>query len=144
MPYAAIQDMTDRFTETELKRLAPSASPPGYDAVRVGRAIDDASAEADSYLAVRFSVPLAEAPPLLVKAVCDLAREALDAQGRQPVVDAAKRARQWLKDLAAGRATLGSGPDGDPGALPDSTSGGAVVDAPARVFTDETLAGFLS
>ncbi len=145
MAYASVQDMIDRFTDVELKQLAPlsPAVAPFYDAARVGRALDDASAELDSYLAVRFSVPLVEAPPLLIKAACDLAREALDRQGRQMVLDAAKRARGWAKDVSAGRASLGAGPDGDAEALPEADGAVIAVDAPERVFTDDALSGFL-
>lgn len=146
MAYATAQDMIDRFGEKELVTLVPlRPSPvPAYDQTRVNQALADASVELDGYLAVRYAVPLAVVPGLVKRAVCDLAREALDSAGRQPVLEAGKRARAWIKDVAAGRATLGSGLDGDPDAVPVADSGGVEVDAPDRVFTDHTLAGYVS
>jgi len=144
MAYATVQDMIERFTEAELRALAPApaGATVSYAAATVERALDDASAELDSYLAVKFPVPIAGGLPLLIKAACDLAREALDRQGREPIRDAGKRARQWAKDVAAGRATLGSGPDGDAEAVPP-IEGGVQVLAPDSVFDGEALEAFL-
>ena len=145
MAYATAQDMIGRFGLQELKALAPALAPgePGYDAARVTQALADASAEIDSYLRVRFDVPLSDVPGLVVKYVCDLAREALDRQGRQAVLEAGKRARGWGRDIAQGKATLGSGPSDDPAAVPEPSAGGAAVMAPDRVFTDDALAAYL-
>lgn len=144
MAYATLQSMIERFTEAELRQLSPLAGQPGQiDPVRVGRALDDASAEMDSYLAIRFSVPIAGELPLLVKAACDLAREDLARSPSDAVVAAAKRAREWLKAVSKGSASLGSGPEGETDAVPEADGGGARVAAPDRVFTDETLAGYL-
>ncbi|MND22318.1 hypothetical protein D3C80_126940 [compost metagenome] len=145
MAYATVQDMIDRFTLDEVKQLAPirPAVEPGYDVVRVQQVLDDASAELDSYLAIRFPVPITERLPLLEKACCDLAREALDRTGRTPVLEAGKRARTWARDVAQGKATLGAGPAEDVGAVPAADGGGASVIAPDRVFTDESLQAYL-
>lgn len=145
MAYATIQNLIDRFTVAELKSLAPliPAGDPGYDAVRVQQVLDDASAEIDSYLAVRFAVPLTDTPPLIEKAACDLAREGLDRTGRAHVLETGKRTRAWLKDVAQGRAALGAGADGDPASLPEPEAGGLEVMAPDRVFDDAGLEGYL-
>lgn len=144
MAYATHQHMIERFTEAELRQLAPAAGQPGViDQVRVQRALDDASAELDSYLAVRFAVPIAGELPLLVKATCDIAREDLARAPSDAVVAAAKRARDWAKAVAKDAATLGAGPAGDPEAVPEAEAGGAQVMAPDRVFTEDSLAGYL-
>ncbi|MCW5723446.1 MAG: DUF1320 domain-containing protein [Maricaulaceae bacterium] len=148
MAYATAADLIERWTEAELRQLAPPPSPPGdgdpvYDADRVARMIADASAELDSWLAVRFSVPIAEPPPQLVAAACDLAREKLDRTGRAHVLEAGKRAREWAKAVAAGKATLGGGPDGDESALPPGEKT-VLSDAPRRIFDDAGLEGFTS
>lgn len=148
MAYATLQSMIERFTEAELRQLSPLAGQAGQiDTVRVQRALDDASAEMNSYLAVRFTVPVMPASggelPLLVKAACDIAREDLARSPSDAVVAAAKRAREWLKAVAKGSASLGSGPEGDPEAVPEADGGGAMVAAPDRVFTDDSLAGYL-
>lgn len=144
MAYATVQDMVDRFTEAEMRQLAPApaGTVPPYVTTTIERALTDASAELDSYLAVKFPVPLTAGLPLLTKAVCDLAREALDRQGREPVLEAGKRARCWAKDVAAGRATLGSGPGGDAEAVPE-VEGGVQILTSDRVFTDVGLGGYL-
>lgn len=145
MAYALVQDMITRFGEAELVALAPvtprPSAAPFYDEARVVQELADASAEIDSYLANRWPVPLAEVPPLIVRAACVLAREGLDRQGRDQVTEAAKRIRAWLKDLAQGKATLGAGEDG--ATAPEAEAGGAEVIAPDRVFDDAGLAGYL-
>ncbi len=145
MAYATAQNLIDRFGLAELKQLAPVTPlvDPFYDAVRVEQVLDDASAEMDSYFAIRFPVPLTPAPPLVEMTACTLAREALDRTGRTHVLEAGKRARGWLKDVAAGRASLGSGSEGDPTDVPTAESGGVEVEAPDRVFDDAGLAGYL-
>ena len=101
MAYATLQSKIERFTEAELRVLSPLAGQAGQvDTVRVQRALDDASAELDSYLAVRFTVPIEGELPLLVKAVCDIAREDLARAPSDAVVAAAKRAREWAKAVA--------------------------------------------
>ncbi len=145
MAYATVQDMIERFTLAELKQLAPltPAGDPGYDATRVEQVLADASAELDSHLAVKFTTPIAEAPELLVKFTCDLAREALDRTGRQNVIDAGKRARAWVRDVARGLATLGVAGEAEGGTGPADTGGGVQVAAPDRIFDDAGLGAFL-
>lgn len=144
MAYATLQSMIERFGEAELRQWAPLAGQPGqFDTVRVQRALDDASAEMDSYLAVRFQTPVAGDLPLLTKAACDIAREDIARSPSDAVVAAARRAREWLKAVAVCKASLGSGPNGDPDAVPEADAGGAMVDAPDRVFTDDSLAEYL-
>lgn len=146
MAYATIQNMIDRFTEAELRQLAPVTPnvAPFHDVARIQQALDDASAELDSYFSIRFAVPIAEQLPLVEMHTCNLAREALDRTGRTNVLEAGKRARAWGKDVAAGRASLGSGPDGQADDVPTAESGGVQVEAPDRVFTESSLAGYLS
>ena len=115
MAYATPAELVERFTLGEVKRLAPAAGDPGYDEARVIQVLDDASAELDSYLAVKFEVPIAPVPELLKKFTCDLAREALDGTGRTNVIEAGKRARAWARSVAAGTASLGAQPEGEAG-----------------------------
>ena len=145
MAYATVQDMIRLYGEPEVIAIAPllPKTDPFYDAPRIEEVLDDVSAEMDSYLAIRFAVPLAEVPQLLKKVACDLARADLDRNGRTQLIETAKRHRLWLKDVAQGKATLGSGPTDDPDAVPEANAGGVQVAAPDRVFTEETLQGFL-
>lgn len=145
MAYAGVPDMIAEYGEAEVVALAPLVpkAAPFYDEARINRALTSASAEIDSYLAVRFDVPLSVVPELIKTYTCDLARAALDRAGRAQPIEAAKRIRLWLKDLAAGRASLGSGPESNPDDVPEAESGGVQVAAPDRVFTEDSLAGYL-
>ena len=143
MAYASIQDLIDRFGLAEVKQLAPSTAPVGYDQARLEQVLDDASAELDSYLGARYPTPLDPVPGLVVKYCADLARETLDKNGRDSVLEAGKRARAWARDVAKGAATLGS-TEGAGGETPQAASSGILVEAPERVFSDRRLQGFLS
>ena len=95
--YASPADMTARFGLQEL----------------IGPALDQASREADSYLAVRLAVPLdttAGVPQPLRAFVCDMARYHLTAgfgmQVPEDVEARYKAALAWLKDVAKGAAEI--------------------------------------
>ena len=138
--YASPADMTARFGLQELIGLAPlpesdaldacgppvfvddwpqadnqgeGDQPPAYDVERVATALDQASREADSYLAVRLAVPLdttAGVPQPLRAFVCDMARYHLTAgfgmQVPEDVEARYKAALAWLKDVAKGAAEI--------------------------------------
>lgn len=138
--YASPADMAARFGLQELIGLAPlpesdaldacgppvfaddwpqadnqgeGDQPPAYDVERVATALDQASREADSYLAVRLAVPLdttAGVPQPLRAFVCDMARYHLTAgfgmQVPEDVEDRYKAALAWLKDVAKGAAEI--------------------------------------
>ena len=146
--YASPADMTARFGLQELIGLAPlpesdaldacgppvftddwpqadnqgeGDQPPAYDVERVATALDQASREADSYLAVRLAVPLdttAGVPQPLRAFVCDMARYHLTAGfGMQVPEDVEAR-----YNLAQGR---GKGRGGDRRAHAAGRSGAA-------------------
>ena len=133
--YATPADMAGRFGLQELIGLAPlpdsdsldacgqpvfatnwpqateEAVP--YDEERLSRALEQASREADSYLAVRLTVPLkveGGAPEPLKGFVCDMARYHLTSGfGMQDIDTVAARykaAIAWLRDVAKGSAEL--------------------------------------
>lgn len=101
MPYAVQADLENAFTAQEVAQLASG----GRD---VDGALDAASQEADTYLAVRYALPLAVPPPAhLVQSVCDIARYRLYAGAADDEVqNRYAQAIAWLKDVAAGRAVL--------------------------------------
>ncbi len=67
MPYATIVDLQDRLGEARLVQLTDRADPPlgVVDVVVAQKALDDADAEIDGYLAGRYVLPLATAPAVL-------------------------------------------------------------------------------
>jgi phage gp36-like protein len=123
MSYATIADMTLRFerNDKELTRLTDAVNmpPTTIDTAAVQAALDDATAEMDSYLAQVYQMPLLgcavpgttplqyKAPPMLVRICCDFARYNLyDERATDQVKELYKRWTDWLKDLVAGKAQL--------------------------------------
>ncbi|PWR17638.1 gp436 family protein [Zavarzinia aquatilis] len=140
MTYAVKQDLIDRFGELELIQLTDRASPvpTTVDDTVVGRALADADALCDSYLAKLYSLPVASAPPALVKVAADIARFYLHGDAASDGIRTAfEDARKWLQDVARG--LIGLSIEGAPLAQP---GGGIVrVDGPERVMSRETLRG---
>lgn len=139
MPYAVVADMISAFSEQEILELSnidyPDNTTINEDVVN--RAIADASAQIDGYLSTRYSTPVADpVPPLLRNYTCDVARYLLDKdKPREEVSRRRDLVFYNLKDLAAGKANL-------PGInTADSTS---ASDTPlfftsGRVWTAESL-----
>lgn len=133
MAYATPQDLVTRFGADEMQQLS-DIQPLRVGAVVpevLGRALADASAEIDGYLAARHSLPLATVPALLTVFCCDIARYRLMSTRADDRVEASyKAAIIYLRDVAMGRIALFS-PDSAPAA--DSGAGfGSVVFAPGR------------
>jgi len=133
--YATQADMALAFGDDELIQLTDRATPPAgaIDASVLARSLAAADALADNYLAVRYSVPLASTPAVLVEACCDIARyELTRGPGLRATEEIERRYTQrvaWLRDVAAGRATLGAATETaapNSAGLPEMTSGGRV------------------
>jgi phage gp36-like protein len=137
MAYCSEDDLLKMIPESELAELtAESGEDP--DSLVIAEAISKAEAEIDSYLGVRYVVPLA-APPAQVKALAvDLAiyhlysRRSVVPPVRQQKYEAAEA---FLKQAAAGQLLI-IGPQGE---LP--TVAKEVTDATSaiRVFSRDTL-----
>ena len=137
MPYATQQDIIDRYGEEAFTVAADRDGDGLADAEAVERALSDADAEIDAYLAVKYELPLASTPPLLVRLAVDIAYHRLS-----PEADTATEARRsrydqavsLLKRLASGEVSLGL-PE-----PPASASGEAhLVSNTERRFTRHTL-----
>lgn len=81
MSYATLTDMVERFGELELVQLTDRMNGVAIDAVVMGRALADAQAEIDSYLATRYLLPLISTPPMVNRLACDIARYRLHDDG---------------------------------------------------------------
>jgi phage gp36-like protein len=131
--YAQIADLVSRYGEREVIQLTDRATPPAgaIDSAVAGRALEDADAEIDGYLGVRYALPLASVPPVLTRAACDIARYRLwDDQAPDEVRARYTDVVRFLEGLAAGRVTLG---------MPDSSSpepAGIAHSAPGRIMRD--------
>lgn len=110
MSYAVLTDMEQRFGTAELIQQTDLTGGGVIDAATVSRAIDDATALIDGYLAARYSLPLSVTPPLLVTLCCDLARYALYVDAAPEIVEKRRdQAVATLRDIAAGRVQLDVG-----------------------------------
>ena len=102
-------DMITRFGEREIANLTDHGSGRVVDEDVLQRAIDDAIAEAGSYLAAAGYRDLAEpVPRVLALKVCDIARYYLHQDGDIEIVDKRyKAAIDWLKSLVKEPRLLG-------------------------------------
>ena len=108
MGYVTQEELATRFGADELIAIADRDRDGTADPAVIEQAITDASAEIDSYLGTRYSVPLDEAPAAVKSACADIARYRL--MDERPLDEVTKRydsAIRFLRDVATGRASLG-------------------------------------
>lgn len=107
MVYATQDDLISRFGEDEIRSLSDRARVGAIDASVVAEAIADASSTIDSYLGARYRLPLAEIDPRLKRVAADLARRYLYSdRATDEVLAIEKRALDWLRDVANGKAVI--------------------------------------
>lgn len=137
MTYAVQADMVTALGSNELVQLTDRADPATglIDAAVLTRALEAADGEINSYLAARYTLPLASVPVILRDCAIDIARYRLHDRGLPDLVaDNYKHRIAWLRDVAAGKASVGVPPESltpNTAGLPEMTSGG-------RVFARET------
>jgi phage gp36-like protein len=132
MTYAVQQDLIDRFGQSEILELTDRANTGSIDATVVARALGDADALINSYIAAQIVLPLTSVPTNLVRLAADVARFYLSDDRPTDAVKAAyKNAVDYLRDVASGRATLGV----DAASQPPPRTGGVQIVAANRVFT---------
>ncbi len=137
MSYCSTQDLIDRFGSEELIRVTDQADANGnysnsVDQVQVDRALSDASAEIDGYLAARYPLPLAKIPPVLNRLSCDLARYFLHTRSPlEEVTDRYKEAKRYLEKVASGTVSLGVDATGK---RPE-TNDAAMIESAGSVFS---------
>jgi phage gp36-like protein len=108
-PYAAAADFRKHFGETETAQLTDFDNEGGENAAALGLALKDATDEINSYLAARYTVPLAAGAVLgtLTRTACDIARYRLyKDRPTDEVAERYKGAVRYLKDLASGTAQI--------------------------------------
>lgn len=108
MAYATLADLSDRYGVEELTQLTDRLGVAAPDAAIVARALDDASAEIDGYLAVRYALPLPTVPTVLLRLCADIARYRLwDDRASEEVRRRYEDARRVLERIASGDVSLG-------------------------------------
>lgn len=141
MTYASQQNLIDRFGEDELIQLTDRASLDAIDATVVARALADADAEINGYLSTRYTLPLSPVPAVLEKLACDIARYQLFENAVTEIVkERYENAIRFLKDVAAGKVTLGVDGNGDTAA---TISNSVQISSTTPVFRRSESDGFL-
>ncbi|GAA5184522.1 hypothetical protein GCM10023345_15370 [Acinetobacter kookii] len=101
--YATRNDLEARFGEGELQQLEIMQTVGNS----IEEALQDASEEIDSYIAVKYVLPLPSTPSTLKRIACNIARYRLYFQ--QPTEEVENRYKaeiDFLKRIADGKATL--------------------------------------
>lgn len=141
MPYATQPDLEAAFGLDELRALADRNRDGTPDAAVIARALEDAEAEVNSYLAARYTLPLDPVPGQIRAITCDVARYRLDSVNpRAATKERYLAALASLRDLASGKASLGSAGDAAAAAPPPPAQ--VQHESPPRAFSDDRLGGF--
>lgn len=142
MPYCTLEQLTDRFGERLLLQVTDRAAPPAgvVDADVVARAIADTDAVIDGYLAGRYALPIAAAPPQLVDLALTIAIYKLHPFAPDPKIkDDYDQALKTLLQISKGDFRLPL-----EGVEPAATgNSGVVTNDRARPFTEDNLTGFI-
>lgn len=142
MAYATVSDLIARFGEAELIQLTDRAGAHAVDGAIAQRALDDAAAEIDGYLASRYQLPLPTVPPLLARIACDIARYLLwEDRASDEVRRRYEDARRMLEAIGKGAVSLGLPANLPPTAQPQLSLAAARA-GPAPVFGPDQMGGF--
>ncbi len=134
MTYATLSDLVARYGEEEIAQRTDRFGAGAVDPAVAQRALSDADAEIDGYLASRYKLPLPTVPPVLARIACAIARYRLwediaSERVRQDYEDA----RRFLESLAKGTVSLGLAATLPPDQTPQPSLA-ATRSGPAPVF----------
>ncbi len=141
MTYATAQQMEEQFGLRELIALTDRDNIGVVDSIVLARALGDADAEIDSYLAGRYTLPLSGTFPILVRHACNMARyhlSGVEVTEVEVVRNRYKDAIRWLESVRDGKTRLAADAAGQPANEPARIS----VVGSGRTFTSDTLADF--
>lgn len=142
MSYASLQQLNDRAGSEYIAQLADRAAPPAgaADPAVIARALADADAVIDGYIAGRYVLPLASVPPLLVDIATSIALYKLHVTTPdQKISDDYKDALKSLEKVSTGIIRL------PVAGIEPAASGNAGVEVNDRErdFSPENLTGFI-
>lgn len=138
--YATTADFILAFGEAETQMLSELDEPNSIsvDGLVIQRALEDASAEVDSYLSAARIVFNGDPPLILRNKVCDIARYRLDRnRQREDVRKRYEDAVKFFLDVVRGNASLGNTPGTDQPAVQRSSR--AIGYTGEKVFTRDSL-----
>ena len=149
MSYATPSDLDRVWGIAQIDLVSIDASLGRRDDNKIAAALDDASAQVDSYCARRYPLPLTLSDPglrLVTGSVCDIAVARLaTSAGRMTEIIQTRhdQAMTWLRDIAAGKADLPlAASAGSAAAAPPISPNEAVLEADERFFSRTTLRGY--
>jgi phage gp36-like protein len=138
--YATISDLRILVSEAELLQLTDDARTGDVDEAKVTEALEAASRTIDSYVAVRYGLPLASVPEVLNTYCKAIARYNLHARKPtmpEPVQRGYDNAMRELRDISAGKAVLSIAGKEAPAA--ENT---ILMETSPRLFSRDSLRGF--
>ena len=143
--YCTLADLQAVTPEADLIQLTDDLESGLVNETVVDAVAADAAELIDGYLRGRYTLPLAPVPGIVRQIAVDLTTYRLYCR-RMPTVPDGITARQTnalklLDAIQKGVLTLGAATALSDQAVP-ATSGGAVISAPERLFSRETLAGY--
>lgn len=110
MPYATREELIESWGMDALLVVADEDQDGVLDDGVVDKALVNASAEIDAYVAVLHRLPLPERPATLVQPCCDIAMYRLSSDGTSSTEEKRKRyddAVAFLRRVSEGKASLG-------------------------------------
>lgn len=143
MPYATLDNLTDRFGADMLVGLTDRSQPATgvIDAAVVDRALADADAMVDGYVGGRYVLPLAEVPPLIADIARTIAIWKLHTyKPDDKITEDYKDALRILRDISDGKITLNVASNSAPATVEGS---GARLTDRERPLTAENLKGYI-
>ncbi len=143
MAYASLDDLLKKIDEPTLVRLTDVAGTGLIDETVAARAVRDADALVDAYVATHYVVPVNPVPHVITDTSATLAVAALFAFRSlpSPVWEGGReRAIAFLKEVAAGKATL-EGVVAEPAPSANTASSTHVSSNP-RNFSRDLLGGW--
>lgn len=142
MAYTSLEALVGRFGETMLVQLTDRMSEPTgvVNPLIVGLVLTATDAVIDASLAVRYRLPLAEVPAIVADIALSIAIYKLHVFAPdEKIKDDYAQALKDLREIADGRKKL------DVAGIEPETSdlGGVVTSDRERMFTNESLRGFI-
>jgi phage gp36-like protein len=142
MAYASETDIIDLHGADLLDLLADKTGDGVRDAAAIARALDDATSLIDGYLSQRYTLPLPQVPALLKTMCIDIALYRLASNPALLSEDARRRyddALKFLRDIGAGKASLGLPVDSDGAGSEASGAQIVLIESSPRLFSRDAL-----
>lgn len=139
MAYTTRQDLDDRIGVDELLMLTDPSNSGLVDEEIIARAMEDADAEIDGYIAGLYSLPLVNVPSNLIRIAVDIARFRLwNDRASEEVRRRYDDAVRYLERVANGSIRLSP----DLAGATTAATGGIAYAKPCLAITDETMSAY--